>query len=124
MKSTTRRTTPVSTRCGTVYTSLSVKTITAIIAPGPAMEGTASGNTARSRPSSGDPSVFASHFPEKHLHAEQEQNDAAGHFERVHVNADCVENDLAGGRGDHENDSGVNDSAQRRHMPLRPCERS
>jgi hypothetical protein len=30
------------------------------------------------------------HFSEKHLHTEQEQNDAAGHFERVHVNADRV----------------------------------
>ena len=71
------------------------------------MEGTASGNTARSRPSSGDLSGLI-HFPEKHLHTEQEQNDAAGHFERVHVNADRVENDLADGHGDHEDDSGVN----------------
>ena len=47
------------------------------------------------------------HFPEKHLHTEQEQNDAAGHFERVHVNADRVENDLADGPGGHEDDRGV-----------------
>jgi hypothetical protein len=36
------------------------------------------------------------HFPEKHLHTEQEQNDAAGHFERMHVNADRVENGADG----------------------------
>ena len=72
------------------------------------MEGTASGNTARSRPSSGDLPGFSSIFPKSICDTEQEQNDAAGHFERVHVNADRVENDLAGGHGDHEDDSGVN----------------
>jgi hypothetical protein len=36
----------------------------------------------------------------------------------VHVNADRVENDLSGGHGDHEDDRGVNHSAQRRQMPL------
>jgi hypothetical protein len=78
-------------------------------------------------------------------------NDAAGHFERVHVNADGVENgaegfsdiegkatrvgasergqrmsfnDLADGPSRHEDDSSVNDSFQRRPMPLCPGERS
>src|SRR5207248_5315780 len=64
------------------------------------------------------------HFPEQHLHTEQEQNDAAGHFERVHVNADRVENDLASGHCDHEDYSGVNASTQRRPMPVCPAERS
>jgi hypothetical protein len=64
------------------------------------------------------------HFPEQHLHTEQEQNDATGHFERVHVNADRVENDLADSPGGHEDDRGVNHSTQRREMPLFPCERS
>jgi hypothetical protein len=42
----------------------------------------------------------------------------------VHVNADRVENDLASGHGDHEDDGGVNASAQRRPMPVCPAERS
>src|SRR5262245_22262265 len=67
---------------------------------------------------------FLVHFPEKHLQTEQEQNDAAGHFERVHMNTDRVENDLADGHGNHEENSGVNASTQRRPMPLCPAERS
>jgi hypothetical protein len=42
----------------------------------------------------------------------------------VHVNTDRVENDLARGHGDHEDDSGVNHSTQRRQMSLCPGERS
>jgi hypothetical protein len=63
-------------------------------------------------------------FPEKHLHTEQEQNDAAGDFERVHVNADRIENDLADSPGGHEDDSGINYSTQRCQVSLCPCERS
>jgi hypothetical protein len=69
-------------------------------------------------------SRFLVHFSEKHLRTEQEQNDAAGHFERVYVNTDRVENDLAGSHCDHEDDSGVNASTQRRPMPVCPAERS
>ena len=35
-----------------------------------------------------------------------------------------VSTDLADGHGDHEDDSGVNASAQRRPMPVCPAERS
>jgi hypothetical protein len=56
------------------------------------MEGTASGNTARSRPSSGDLPGFSSIFPKSIC----EQNDPAGHFERMYVNADRVENGADG----------------------------
>jgi hypothetical protein len=42
----------------------------------------------------------------------------------VHVNADRVENDLADSPGGHEDNSSVNDSAQRRQMPFCSCERS
>jgi hypothetical protein len=40
------------------------------------------------------------------------------------VNADRVENDLADCPGGHEDDSGINDSTQRRQMPFCPGERS
>src|SRR5262245_65629199 len=64
------------------------------------------------------------HFPKKHLHTEQEQNDTAGHFERVHVNTDRVENDLADGPGGHEDDGGVDHTTERSPMPLSPGEPS
>jgi hypothetical protein len=40
------------------------------------------------------------------------------------VNADRVENDLANGPGGHENDRGVDHTAQRSPMPLCPGKRS
>jgi hypothetical protein len=40
------------------------------------------------------------------------------------VGNERVSTDLAGSHGDHENDSGVNASTQRRPMPVCPAERS
>jgi hypothetical protein len=42
----------------------------------------------------------------------------------VSVGNERVSTDLAGGHGDHEDDSGVNASTQRRPMPVCPAERS
>jgi hypothetical protein len=86
------------------------------------MEGTASGNTARSRPGSGAPG-FAFHSSEEHLQTEKEQDDPACNFERVQVNADGIENDLPGHHCHDKNDRGINRSTQRGATPLRAGKR-
>jgi hypothetical protein len=68
---------------------MSVSRITAIIAPGPATEGTASGKDGQIPPRFGR-SGFRIHSSEEHLQTEEEKDDPACNFERVQVNADGI----------------------------------
>ncbi len=86
------------------------------------MEGTASGNTARSRPGSGAP-AFSIHSSEEHLQTEEEKDDPTCNFERAQVNADGIENDLSRHHCDDKNDRGIDRSTQRGATPLRAGKR-
>ena len=88
------------------------------MAPGPAIEGIASGKTARL-----GRSRFRIQLSEEHLQTKQEKDDPACNFERVQVNANGIENELPRHHCDDKNARSIKAGTQRGATPLRAAKR-